>query len=100
VSAPTSSGSSGSFTATVNGVPHSAGTPTGTVTFTVAGLAGPVQCDGGSDTLAMSSGTATCTISSALVASGSPYSVQAAYSGDGNFNPSASTSKSLKVRSS
>ena len=94
---PASSGSPAIITAAVSGVPATAGTPTGTVTFAVTSEAGAtVACDS-SDTLTLSAGTATCTVTSALVLSGSPYSVVATYNGDGNFTTSASSPKPIKV---
>jgi beta-glucanase (GH16 family) len=80
----------------VTGVSSSAGTPTGTVTFDVSGSSGPVRCHGDTNTLRLSSGVATCTISPAPVAVGSPYTVRVAYSGDGNFNTSMSAPRSLQ----
>jgi hypothetical protein len=97
VTNPTSSGTRGSVTATVSGTAATAGTPTGTVVFNVVGSSGPaVQCDGG-DTVTLASGTATCVISTALVSSGSPYTVNATYSGDGNFTTSAASPAQVRV---
>lgn len=77
--------------------------PTGTVTFTVTGSSGDtVTCGGGSDTVtldtnAQDQGLASCTIpAGGLVSTDGPYAVHAAYSGDGNFDPS-SASLSEKV---
>jgi hypothetical protein len=95
---PAYSGQEGKITATVTGVPTSAGTPTGSVTFTITGSSGPaVTCTGG-DTVALTSGTATCTVRSALVTTGSPYTVSASYGGSSNFTTSASASKTFKVK--
>jgi hypothetical protein len=55
-----------------------------------------VDCDT-SNTSTLSAGVAKCTVTSALVLSGSPYSVVAAYSGDGNFTSSKSAPKAIKV---
>ncbi len=97
VSPPAASGSPATITATVSGVPASAGTPTGTVTFAITATGGAaVNCDT-SNTASLSSGTATCTVTSALVLTGSPYSVVATYNGDGNFTSSASGAKTIRV---
>ena len=97
VSPPAASGSPATVTAAVTGTPASAGTPTGTVTFALTSATGSVvDCDT-SNTSTLSSGVATCTVTSALVLSGSPYSVVATYSGDGNFTTSASAPKAIKV---
>jgi large repetitive protein len=97
VSAPAASGSPATVTATVTGIPASAGTPTGTVMFALTSAKGSVvDCDT-SNTSTLSAGVAKCTVTSALVLSGSPYSVVAAYSGDGNFTSSKSAPKAIKV---
>ena len=97
VTPPASSGSPATVTATVTGTPASAGTPTGTVTFALTSATGSVvDCDT-SNTSTLSSGTATCTVTSALVLSGSPYSVVATYNGDGNFTTSSSAAKAIRV---
>jgi hypothetical protein len=84
-------------TATVVGLPAAAGTPTGTVTFAVAGPSGQsLQCAGGS-TVALASGTATCDIP----ASATPHSASvltAAYSGDDIFSGSTSRSRTFRLR--
>lgn len=72
-----------SFTATVAAVAPGAGTPTGTVQFTINGSAGPIV---GNATLA-SDGTATF-IDSVLTPGN--YTVTAAYQTDGNFASSTS----------
>ena len=95
-----SSGSSASLTAKVTGVPLRSGTPTGTVTFAVRGSSAPVHCAGGTNTLTLSSGVATCSVSSAPTTSGSPVTVQATYSGDGNFDTSASAPKLIPLEES
>jgi hypothetical protein len=104
VAAPASSGSPGSFTAVVTGVPNtsvpaSSDVPTGTVTFTITDASGnAVSCDGGNNTVTLGgSGRATCSVSSSLVSSGSPYSVTATYNGDDTFSPSTSPTKSVVV---
>ena len=93
------SGSPASFRAKVTGVPSSAGTPTGTVTFAVSGSSDPLQCDGGTNALTLSSGVATCTVTSAPAGPRSSYTALVTYSGDGNFKPSdnGSTSASTAV---
>jgi large repetitive protein len=97
VTPPTASGAPGTVTATVVGVPAAAGTPTGSVTFSVVSLSGvAVSCDGG-NTVALNFGVASCVISSALVLAGSPYSVTATYGGDANFTTSTSNPKALRV---
>jgi len=96
VTPPSASGSPGSVIATVTGSPASAGVPTGTVTFAITGSSGTVSCDA-SNTVALSSGHATCTVSSALVLSGSPYRVTATYNGDGNFTTATSAAKMIRV---
>lgn len=86
---PSVSGKSVTFTATVTVQSPGAGTPTGTVTFTVTPKGGgSVSCQLG-NTVSLVNGVATCTVPTALVASGSPYTVNAVYSGDGNFATSA-----------
>jgi hypothetical protein len=97
VSPPAGSGRPATVTAKVAGVPASAGTPTGSVTFVLTSAQGSaVDCDT-SNTATLSSGVATCTVTSALVLSGSPYSVVATYSGDGNYTTSASAAKPIRV---
>jgi hypothetical protein len=97
VSPPAASGSPATITAKVTGAPASAGTPTGSVTFVLTSAKGSVvDCDT-SNTSTLSAGVATCAVTSALVLSGSPYSVVATYSGDGNYATSASAPKAIKV---
>jgi hypothetical protein len=74
------------FTATVTAVSPGAGTPTGTVTFTVDGVAQP--------NVTLSSGQAT--FSSSTLSTGS-HTVTAAYNGDGNFTTSTSVNVSDTV---
>ena len=79
------------LTAMVSGVePSTAGDPTGTVNFFVSGPAGPVPCDGGTNSLTLSSGTATCQLDLPPPVQGRHhrhYMVETSYSGDANFNP-------------
>ena len=98
VTGPVASGQPASITATVTGVPASAGTPTGTVTFSIVGASGPaVACVDG-DAVPLRRGTATCRVPSGFVTAGSPYTVSAAYGGDANFTASSSASKTVKVK--
>jgi hypothetical protein len=89
------------FTATVS--PNTGGHPVvrarGTVTFTVTGHNGStVNCDGTNKQTLAGNGTATCHISKAeLLASVTPYSVVASYSGNSNFAASSSSPVSEKV---
>ncbi len=95
---PAGPGEPAKITAAVAGVPAVPGGATGTVTFTItaAGGASTVNCDGG-DAVALSGGLATCTVSSALVFSGSPYLASATYGGDGNFAGSSAPPRPIKV---
>lgn len=81
-------GQSVTFTATV--LPETAGTPTGTVTFTAenSGPALPSSC--AAVTLSASD-TASCSVAAGIVGS-SPPSVEATYNGDANFQASAPSS--------
>jgi hypothetical protein len=98
VTSPAASGRPGRITATVVGTPASAGTPTGSVTFSIESVSGTaIACSGG-NTVSLGWGTATCQVPTALVAAGSPYTVSATYGGDGNFLPSNSASKPIKVK--
>src|SRR5207245_7869048 len=63
------------FTATVNAIAPGGGTPTGTATFTIDGLARP--------SVALSDGQASVTIAALSVGN---HSISVAYSGDDNFN--------------
>jgi hypothetical protein len=85
-------GDSVTFTATVSflaaGSPAGTpGTPTGTVQFTIDG--NPLVCDQGSTATQTlnGSGVATCTTST-ISPVGSPHTINAIYSGDGNFDTS------------
>ena len=75
---PSVYGQSVTFTAQVSPVAPGAGTPTGTVQFQDSGnnLGNPVSLNGGAATL------------TTLSLSGGNHNITAAYSGDGNFNPS------------
>ncbi|MFI0904088.1 Ig-like domain-containing protein, partial [Streptomyces sioyaensis] len=77
------------FTATVAPVSPGAGTPTGTVTFVIAG--GPTL------TAPLVAGTASVTTSSLSVGS---HAVTATYGGDGNFNGSSGTDSQLVNKAS
>lgn len=71
--------------ATVSGDAGTTGTPTGTVTFAVTNSKGnPAECDGG-DTVALSSGTASCTLPPWATSNGQN-SVTVTYSGDSTFD--------------
>jgi hypothetical protein len=64
--------------------------PTGNVMFLVSGSSGQsVDCVGG-DTLPLSGGRATCTLTSALSSAESPYTMTVTYQGDGDFYSSMS----------
>ncbi len=92
LSVVTLAGSNLTFRAKVTGLPDSAATPTGSVTFAIDGSPGPVECDDlPTDTVRMSGGVATCKVTSALTGSGLPATAQATYSGDGSFNTSDGT---------
>jgi hypothetical protein len=102
VTAPSASHQPGSFTAIVSGTPTasgtSSGTPAGTVTFTITGTGEQViTCNGDTNTITLESRSATCIVSSALVAKDSPYTVTAQYGGDANFEPSTSSAKTVAV---
>jgi large repetitive protein len=93
--APPVSGQSVTFTATVTATNPASGTPTGTVTFAVAGSTGaPVACEGG-NTPTLSGGSATCTVT--VLASLSPYSVHATYNSDANYSGSTAAPFSQPV---
>ena len=79
------------------GQPASAGTATGSVTFSLLGASGPSLTCAGGDTVALVAGAGTCTINAA-VSPGSPYVVTATYSGDAPFNASASNTRTIRVR--
>ncbi|HKQ99532.1 MAG TPA: Calx-beta domain-containing protein [Pyrinomonadaceae bacterium] len=74
------------FTATVAPVPSQLGAPgslTGSVTF-YDGAAIPANIISGCSNVTLNSGTADCT-TTALTSAGSPHTINAVYSGDGNF---------------
>ncbi len=81
------------FTATVKATPKAAGTPYGSVTFSVTGGGGYVGSCAASNPVTLSSGTAQCSISGGLPASSSPFTVTADYTDtvDGNFVASDGT---------
>ena len=81
---PTVSGQPVTYTATVAPTSPATGSPTGSVTFAISGTV----CDITGDTVSLSGGSASCTISAGLSAQLSPYSVSASYSGDPNYKPS------------
>ncbi len=79
------------FTATVAPVAPAAGVPTGSVTFTLSDTAPPaVTCQGG-NTVALSGGTAVCTIPAGAVVAQSPITVTAAYGGSTAYGASTSS---------
>ena len=85
----------------VVGLPRSAGTATGTVTFSISSADGAGQslsCTGG-DTVALASAVAICDIAS-IGSAGSTYTVTASYSGDSTFNSVDSNSRTITARSS
>ena len=96
----TTSGGSPSATALVSGQGASASTspPTGSVTFSVVSASGQSATCVGGDAVPISSGTATCTLGSGVTQTGSPYTVTATYGGDGNFDPSTSEVRTIRVR--
>lgn len=84
-------GQPATFTAKAVATGH--GAPGGQFTFTITGAdASTVACDGGS-TVAFTGGTATCTVSAGLLASGGPYTVTAAYADtlDSTYQPGSGT---------
>jgi hypothetical protein len=86
---PTVTGQSVTYTATPTPTSPATGSPTGSVTFAINGTGGgSVACDITGDTVPLSAGSASCTISAGLSAQLSPYAVSATYSGDPNFKPS------------
>ena len=88
---PSLSGQSVQFSATVAGP----GTATGSVQFTITDSS-PVHttysCSGGSNLVALSNGSATCTVAAGqLSAANSPFTVTAFYGGDNSHSPSTGT---------
>lgn len=78
--APAVAGQTVTFTATVDPDSPSTATPTGDVTFTLAGPGHPkARCTGGA-TVALDDGVATCAVTMTLATS--PLQVSAAYAGD------------------
>ncbi len=82
---------------------QSLGAPSGTVTYTITGASGDslVCQETGTGVIPVSTkpanqGVTRCTVTGAVVASDSPYTVTAAYSGDSVYNASSGTG-SLKV---
>ncbi len=87
---PTVTDQSVTFSATVAPTSPATGSPTGSVTFAINGTGGgSVACDITGDTVPLSSGAASCTVSAGLLAQYSPYSVSATYSGDTNYKASS-----------
>ena len=84
---PSVSGQPVTFTAKVSGT----GTPTGTVTFTIKDTNNaPYNCSGGTNTIALSGGSASCTVAGGqLLAANSPFAVTASYGGDTRNGPSS-----------
>ncbi len=83
---PSTAGQSATFTATVGVTSPGAGTPTGTVTFTIDGTAGaPVSVSGGQASTTL-----------ALTAAG-PHTVTATYNGDSDFQGSTSSALTQTV---
>ena len=99
---PSVTGQPVSFTAMVAPVSPATGTPSGSVTFTITGADNPsdtVNCDGGSNTVALVSGSATCSVPGGLEATGSAYSIAAVYApGDSNFTGSTGTASQTVTR--
>jgi hypothetical protein len=91
------SGAAATVTATVLGQPASAGTATGSITFSLLGASGQTLACAGGDTVSLVAGVATCT-TNAAVSAGSPYVVTATYSGDATFNASTSNTRTIRVR--
>ena len=91
------SGGSAAITAVVGGLPASAGTPTGTVTFSIVSASGQSLACAAGDTEPVTSGVATCATAPA-VPTNSPYVVTATYSGDTTFNGSTSNTRTVRVR--
>jgi hypothetical protein len=80
---PSLPGQAVTFTAAAEAVSPGSGTPTGYITFTVSGAS--VICnEGNSNVVALSSGRASCAVVGPNAAAAA-YTVEAAYSGDGNY---------------
>jgi hypothetical protein len=96
---PSVTGEAVVFTAAVAAASPSTGSPTGSVTFTITGGGGATaSCDGGSNTVTLTSGSAQCSVSGGLLAQGSAWTASVAYSGDGNFNPGNGSATQLVGR--
>jgi large repetitive protein len=100
---PTVTGQPVSFTAMVAPVSPATGTPTGSVTFTITGADSPTDtanCDSGNgNNVALVSGSATCSVSGGLEATGTAYTISAVYSsGDANFSGSSGTASQTVTR--
>ena len=94
---PTSDGGTATITATVSGQPASLGTPTGTLNFVITDKFGDaVSCAGGTNSFALSSGTATCA-TGALSHADSKYVAFATYAGSASYFPNTSKTKMIKV---
>jgi hypothetical protein len=87
---PAASGTAVSFKATVSANSPAAGTPGGTVTFSVTGADGSVVDCNSSNTVTLSDATAVCRVPTGqLEASSAPYTVEAVYSGSVAFTASS-----------
>ncbi len=86
---PPVTGQGVTYTAVVNPIGPGAGTPSGTVTFTVTGPKKPALICTAGNTVALSAATASCTIPASKLTAGSSYSVAVSYSGDSDFSASA-----------
>jgi choice-of-anchor C domain-containing protein len=91
-SAPTTLGSSLTFTATVDG-PAGWAAPTGTVNWTVNGTAGISACTSSTATLSATA-TATCTVTTSEAGT---YVVSDSYGGDSEYNSAPSNPLSVSV---
>ncbi len=86
---PSVSGQDVIVTAEVSALSPSSGTPSGSVTFGFSGPGVTPTCSSGSDTVALSAGQATCTVTAA--ASQSPLAVDANYDGSTDFAGSSAS---------
>jgi hypothetical protein len=94
---PSVTGQSVTFTASVAANSPGSGTPTGTATFTIEDASNnPVSCST-TNSPTLSSGQATCTVPSALMASASPYTVSVSYGGDTNYSTSSGSPSGNQV---
>lgn len=80
-------------------VPRFAVLPTGSLVFSFTSSAGtlPIVCEGGTNSLPLTSNYATCTLPAGVEPHGTKYDVQAAYSGDANNGSSTSGLRPLLV---